>query len=632
MSNTGGLAVYSAAGGSSSGSALQRALTAGAGVTPMELPGIVRYYSAGPNQALGNYGPTGDISSVVPLVANGIAAAPLVKKTNFAALATGITGGPVGGFDLPLLNRIGKRGFVFPADTTTWIDNNKTWTIAAVFDVPTWQGNYQWYPADAVLMDLSAGGSIQFAISIANDYLQIQVWDGAKYYTINPMPGQLIGGQINTVVHSYNSATNTHTTWFNGYQSVTPQAAGNYPGLISVTAGSAIVTGNGSTKFPLSLAVGGCIKTAGGQFRKITAISSDNSLTVDQTFTTSEPNVTYNNEVPTQGAYNTLLSGEPYGGTFGGTAIHAIGIANAVWSNADCLNFYEYHLKAAGITGFANLYRFGSSLQASVPGDTSGKEDANDVGNRVPLGNTLREMVYRNPSNGHLVAGKNFAKFGWGALKYLEVMNGIPNWQRYFNAFTTSSLATKNHLTLFNICTNDVVPSGSNAGVVRTNLNELVNAMLATGRCDNSEFRISTEIARGDFTPGSAGRTCLKDININILLDYLPNGTPFTMQWYTGTGGGKTLQTSSHTATGAMYSNVIARGMTCQVVRYDNKPQYMVSIDEDTGFATTATFTFNGQTRTNVVVNGGDKVHPCFDGTKDMALIDINEAGAYSSR
>lgn len=63
-------------------------------------------------------------------------------------------------------------------------------------------------------------------------------------------------------------------------------------GTVSVAAASATVNGTG-TSFTAVFIVGDVIQTAGNQARRITAIASDLSLTVESAFTTTESGVTY---------------------------------------------------------------------------------------------------------------------------------------------------------------------------------------------------------------------------------------------------------------------------------------------------------------------------------------------------
>ncbi len=63
-------------------------------------------------------------------------------------------------------------------------------------------------------------------------------------------------------------------------------------GTISVTTGSATVTGDG-TSFMTDLKVGYKIKTAGGVVREVTAIASDTELTVDSNYAADEADVAF---------------------------------------------------------------------------------------------------------------------------------------------------------------------------------------------------------------------------------------------------------------------------------------------------------------------------------------------------
>jgi hypothetical protein len=67
--------------------------------------------------------------------------------------------------------------------------------------------------------------------------------------------------------------------------------SGNLSGLITVTNGSASVTGTG-TSFTTDFQVGDILVTAGGQNHVITSVTSNTSLTTSTTFT-AESNVTY---------------------------------------------------------------------------------------------------------------------------------------------------------------------------------------------------------------------------------------------------------------------------------------------------------------------------------------------------
>lgn len=66
----------------------------------------------------------------------------------------------------------------------------------------------------------------------------------------------------------------------------------NLAGTIDVAASSAAVTGHG-TSFTTDFIVGDCVTSAGGQCRRITAITSDTAMTVESNFTIDENGVAY---------------------------------------------------------------------------------------------------------------------------------------------------------------------------------------------------------------------------------------------------------------------------------------------------------------------------------------------------
>ncbi len=115
-------------------------------------------------------------------------------------------------------------------------------------------------------------------------------WESTSSFSIDyghaaNSDGDIIMGHLSPITIS------TTTNGLNGL-ACSEQSLGLSGGTISVTSGSATVTGSG-TAFKSDFIVGDFIGTAGGQGLRITAVTSDTSITVSSTFAATESGVGY---------------------------------------------------------------------------------------------------------------------------------------------------------------------------------------------------------------------------------------------------------------------------------------------------------------------------------------------------
>jgi hypothetical protein len=136
--------------------------------------------------------------------------------------------------------------------------------------------------ADRVDVTVSTSSSAPLNYNQSADFK----WASASTITIASIACTDSSGTT-LLTKSSSTTVDFSTTGLNGIA----QSA-NLAGTISVTATGTVVTGSG-TSFTTDYIVGDVIRTAGGQTRRITAISSNTSITVESAWTTTESGVTY---------------------------------------------------------------------------------------------------------------------------------------------------------------------------------------------------------------------------------------------------------------------------------------------------------------------------------------------------